>query len=527
MKLKCIKLNAIVHLFLPTFALCNGFIFDTSFNNPTGYTYINTGVTNTNPYSLSYGIAIQTTQKIVIVGGVNAINPLNSTTQRAGTIASFTPLGYIDTSFNGIGYNNAFIGSSTEFRAVATQLNEKIVVAGYSNSNILIARYLSNGSLDTSFNTTGYIISDAGIANSIALQADGKIIVLATSNNIIKVYRYNADGSLDLSFGTSGKISVIAGSASAIKLNYDGTIIGVGTSSNGSVIFKLTSTGSLDLTFGTNGISQLFLGYLINAKALTLELTDKIIVGASYTATSTSSTNAAMIIAYNLDGSLDESFNQTGYVITQISSYSISSSNSILIAPDQEDSSNSTILYIGSYSNNTTIIISYNTDGSLNTSFTPTGYQTIKLESGSISNGAVWKNDTLILGSKLYKDKIDNLLIMRLFETRSEPKSASSVVIYGQSPLIFSNFLYHTFYAQIISNINARNATIQAINEIIANYQENYKNQSDFNYIAYYHLISGDLLTAQTELIRLYPQSHKEINQFFILLLKRFVTLNN
>ena len=65
------------------------------------------------------------------------------------------------------------------------QSDGKIVVAGnsYNNNNddFAVVRYTSTGTLDTSFNGTGKVItpieSDWG-ANSIALQSDGKIVVV-------------------------------------------------------------------------------------------------------------------------------------------------------------------------------------------------------------------------------------------------------------------------------------------------------------------------------------------------------------
>lgn len=59
----------------------------------------------------------------------------------------------------------------------------KILVAGNSNKDFAIARYNSDGSLDTSFSADGKVTTDFGgsidFGDSITIQLDGKILVTA------------------------------------------------------------------------------------------------------------------------------------------------------------------------------------------------------------------------------------------------------------------------------------------------------------------------------------------------------------
>jgi uncharacterized delta-60 repeat protein len=83
----------------------------------------------------------------------------------------------------------------------------------YPNYDITLVRYHVDGSLDTSFGGgDGIVTTDFGgssyeLARGIALQADGKIILVGTFNNSpgsspsqFSVARYNTNGTLDTTF---------------------------------------------------------------------------------------------------------------------------------------------------------------------------------------------------------------------------------------------------------------------------------------------------------------------------------------
>jgi len=71
-----------------------------------------------------------------------------------------TPMGGLDTSFNTSGKVTTRIEPLNYGHSVAVQADGKIVVAGYSShgfndDQFAVVRYNTNGSLDTSFNSTG------------------------------------------------------------------------------------------------------------------------------------------------------------------------------------------------------------------------------------------------------------------------------------------------------------------------------------------------------------------------------------
>ena len=122
---------------------------------------------------------------------------LISTVLAVGALLAAAPTsaapGDLDLTFGaGTGKVMTAIGTGHDHgRAIALQPDGKIVVAGYcwngSNYDFCLARYHSNGALDTSFGSNGTIISPIGShgdeAYAIALQHDGKIVVAGNCSN--------------------------------------------------------------------------------------------------------------------------------------------------------------------------------------------------------------------------------------------------------------------------------------------------------------------------------------------------------
>jgi uncharacterized delta-60 repeat protein len=117
--------------------------------------------------------------------------------------------GDLDTSFSTDGRVITDVPGDGRANAVAIQDNgRRIVVAGEAAGNFAVVRYLSNGSLDTSFGGDGIVTTDFGTstdrAKAIAIQADGKIVLAGASGGagaLVAIARYNADGTLDDTFG--------------------------------------------------------------------------------------------------------------------------------------------------------------------------------------------------------------------------------------------------------------------------------------------------------------------------------------
>lgn len=141
--------------------------------------------------------------------------------------------GVFDTTFSDDGKQTIDFGTSGDVaRAVAIQADGKIVDAGYSyflSAYVFaVARYNSDGSLDTTFSGDGKETTDVGPASdyafAVAIQTDGKIVLTGYTNDgtnghdDFAVVRYNNDGSLDSSFSSDGKQTINFGSYDRARL---------------------------------------------------------------------------------------------------------------------------------------------------------------------------------------------------------------------------------------------------------------------------------------------------------------------
>ncbi|MCP4334619.1 MAG: DUF642 domain-containing protein, partial [Gammaproteobacteria bacterium] len=123
--------------------------------------------------------------------------------------------------------------------SVAIQSDGKVIVSGYSGTGIdndfSMVRYNTDGSLDTSFDGDGRVTTDFGNGDDqsygIAIQSDGKILLVGQSyngaDNDLAIARYNTDGSLDTSFDLVNTLDGTPGfleDGAAVVLDADVTI---------------------------------------------------------------------------------------------------------------------------------------------------------------------------------------------------------------------------------------------------------------------------------------------------------------
>lgn len=228
------------------------------------------------------GMAIQADDKIVCAGGlyfgtrfVARILLERYTADGVLDSATFNPLG---TGGDQAGTRSTSIGTCNVANGVVIQPDQKIVIAGFSDDSICVARYTITGDLDITFNPTGslpgtnttQVIPGTSIdgANALALQSDGKIVVAGFSSvdggstfQFI-VVRYNTDGTIDTTFGTNGIVTTnfngVDDEANGVAIQADGKIVVDGyTTTGGGTEFALArylTDGTLDPSFGAGGL---------------------------------------------------------------------------------------------------------------------------------------------------------------------------------------------------------------------------------------------------------------------------------
>lgn len=275
----------------------------------------------------AFDVAIQTDGKIVVAGSAMTGSGF------ALAVVRYNTDGTVDNSFSSDGIATAVMGgSSTNNKvAVAVQSDGKIVIAGSSdvsgNADVFVARFLTNGILDSDFDSDGTVLVDVGgdttdITEDIALQSDGKLIVVGSVNDGPKsdflVMRYSSSGTLDSSFGSGGITRTPIGSnndsAKSVVIQANGRIIVAGLSDNGVsndiAIARYTTQGDLDTTFSGDGKdTQDVRGGVDEANDVVLQIDEKIVITGS---SANGSNNDFLVMRYKSDGQLDTSFSGDG-----------------------------------------------------------------------------------------------------------------------------------------------------------------------------------------------------------------------
>ena len=257
-----------------------------------------------------------------------------------------------------------------------------IVAAGRSSGNFALARYTTNGALDSSFGSGGLVTTDLGsaeVVRAMALQSDGKLVVAGGSGNDFALARYNPGGSLDTGFGTNGSVKTDFGGgidmARGLVLQPDGKIVAVGRTQLGSVvafaIARYNPSGSLDTTFGTNGMVTTDVNG--GAFAAVVQTDGELVVDGAAGQVSAD----FALVGYNPDGSLDSGFGNGGIVTTDFGTTSdeafaitLDAEGRIIAAGHAGPSTGSSAFAMARYNDRGRLTRNFGTDGKVTTSIT-------------------------------------------------------------------------------------------------------------------------------------------------------------
>jgi uncharacterized delta-60 repeat protein len=285
-----------------------------------------------------FALVVQADGKLVAAGAAF------DTTGLDFALARYNPDGTLDPSFGTGGLvTTDFAATNDQAVGLIVQADGKLVAAGSTDvipggSDLALARYNPDGTLDPSFGTGGKVTTDfAGdvdVASALAAQADGRLVVAGVSNTPgvanadFALVRYRSNGKLDRSFGGDGKVTTDVASSNeralALAVQADGRLVAAGvTGSPGSsetgadfALVRYRSNGNLDRNFGTGGkVTTDFTGRdgFDQANALVLQVDGKL-VAAGFAAGPPGSDFG--LARYNPDGSLDPSFGTAGRVTT-------------------------------------------------------------------------------------------------------------------------------------------------------------------------------------------------------------------
>jgi uncharacterized delta-60 repeat protein len=267
-------------------------------------------------------IALQSDGKMVVAGNNASGIPI---------LIRYNTDGSVDTTFgtNGIVTAIASIGAYLVRDTLAIQQDGKIVLSGQLNSPetdtrvIVLCRFNQDGTVDGNFGNNGAVITTIHGDDrplDLALQQNGRIVVTGITTNDVFVVRYLSDGSLDSSFDLDGILEIIFSGASStgrgLAIDPNGNIIVVGAHLSAGLrnflAIRLKSTGQLDPTFGGGD------GYVITnvldderAQSVALQADGKIVVAGEGDHGPGTDTDF-VVVRYDAAGNLDPTFDGNG-----------------------------------------------------------------------------------------------------------------------------------------------------------------------------------------------------------------------
>ena len=287
--------------------------------------------------SEAYALVRQADGRLVVGG--QAEEPPPATLVAHFLLIRYLPDGTLDPTFGtgGIVQTDAIPGQSTRVKALLLQPDGKLVAVGFGSlfnhwddgGDIVLARYESDGSLDTGFGTGGIVVTDVdgyGDQGTTAiLQPDGRILVAGFASSSTGgasqdalIARYDTTGTLDPTFGTGGTTTIdFAGRRDrfwdAIR-QADGGVVLVGSAidpatfsgASVGVLARVDADGSPDGAFGAGGTTELDLGFRTHLSRAVQLADGKLFVAGS--ASPDGISGYAFFARFGASGGLDLSF---------------------------------------------------------------------------------------------------------------------------------------------------------------------------------------------------------------------------
>jgi uncharacterized delta-60 repeat protein len=323
--------------------------------------------------------------------------------------------GDLDITFGGVGkVTTDFTKGFDAANAVAIEADGKIVAAGVAKNGqvFALARYNSDGILDTTFGDHGKVTTnftaENDVAKGVAMQDDGKIVGVGQAGNGPRfvLARYDPDGSLDPSFGGDGKVSTSfatkgGDAASSVAIQADGKIVAAGTAHTYCTcekyaVARYNSDGRLDTSFGGDGKVTVHFKGGGEAGATAIGSDGKIVVVGG----SVPDVDKFQVARFNADGTLDTTFGGDGKVTTNMGQGEESATGVAIQA-------NGMVAVVGytdlpheggeTFGPAKFALARYNVRGTLDTTFGGDGKVTTRFRTDAIPNGVAIQADRRIV----------------------------------------------------------------------------------------------------------------------------------
>ena len=276
---------------------------------------------------------------------------------RQFALARYTENGSLDINFD---YDGKILSSFHNVISMGIEsvycdvVDDSIIVAGWAETStgthFALAMYDRHGKLDTTFGNNGLVLTDFSstdfeMCNAMLLSEHGIVVAGVASKNALDQFalaRYDLSGALDKSFDNDGKVltdftSSYTESITAMALDLKGRIVVAGeASTNQGMQFALARyniDGSLDKTFDNDGKVLTNFTSTPQEGATSIAVDDKgRIIVAGWAETDEIDGYATVAIARYLDdGSLDKSFDNDGKVLAKFTSLMSAEANCMTV----------------------------------------------------------------------------------------------------------------------------------------------------------------------------------------------------
>lgn len=198
-------------------------------------------------------------------------------------------------------------------------------------------------------------------------------VLLGIFTIVPSMVKASGDGSLDATFGSGGKVitSVTVGdSGKSVVVQSNGKIVVAGDGFGDIELVRYNVDGSLDVSFDSDGKVVTDVGFNDSGNAVALQNDGKIVVAGT---TGTPTTDFA-IVRYSTDGSLDPSFGTGGIVTTSIGRND--DAKSVVIQSDGK-------IVVAGTSDSDFVVVRYTSSGVLDSGFGTGGKLTTDIGSST------------------------------------------------------------------------------------------------------------------------------------------------
>jgi uncharacterized delta-60 repeat protein len=372
--------------------------------------------------------------RITIAGGTTGTGDriTNITAGTADTSQSWSMSNItINNPINGVFTTDISLeGGATRTCACATYFRNKTTIFCVAQSPYDVARPMNfimvsdnqafaGGTLDTYGFGTGINVTTYAGGNewtyALALQSDGKIVVAGYDRQDFGAQRLLADGTLDTSFSSDGKVvtNILAGAidrAFGMAIDSQNRVVLGGYAVNANDDFALlrySSDGTLDNTFDTDGrlISTISATTSERIQEVAIDAGDRIVV-AGYASNGTD--NDFITARYTTAGVLDTTFSTDGFDLQNIGGAGADQAMAVVIQTNG-------MIVVGGFNGGNFALVRYTTAGALDANFSGDGIQNVNFGGTDRANALALQTDgKILIGGYAPLSGFDDFAIARL-----------------------------------------------------------------------------------------------------------------